>query len=262
MYLDIQRCCSGLSLVDYPSSVTYTYLFPCTDVAIWGARGSGEDNTPENLGMGTVPFRVAEAIRSRLPSNISVTEIGINYPAPGALSAVYGNSAFYLSSVATGADVLVNGFGGQGGLGDEVKRCPNVKVVLIGISQGANVVDAAVAPALKPTPVTSRINAILLFGDPWMRPHRPYNIANPAARGVLENSRFVLPGFGDEPPEVPSQLWNVTQSYCLKHDPICQFEPGNTNPKRFVDHLPIHDTYGQSPYVDDAAAFAIKNMGF
>jgi hypothetical protein len=141
---------------------------------IYGARGTGEDNTSADVGTGPVPYQEAEAILSLLPARLRVLMIGVNYPAVGGgffslgtlVVALTKGGVYYLDSVSTGTDVLVNGYSGLAGLADLVQQCPRVSVVLIGLSQGAHVMAYAMslAPA-QPSAPTRRIAAILLFGD-------------------------------------------------------------------------------------------------
>lgn len=226
----------------------------CPDVAIFGARGSGEDNTASNVGMGPVPYQVAQEIRNRLPIGLRVEMIGVNYLAVGPLGAV-ANGSDYLNSVSTGAQVLVDGYNGQVGLVSLVMSCPKAEVVLIGLSQGSHVIHYAMSLApTQPSAVTRRIAAILLFGDPVRQPHQSYNIGNQDASGVLSNLG-PLPG-NTGPPSIASYLEPVTQSYCLPKDPICDY----TGLGDLAKNRGIHDGYGSSPYIAAAASFAVRHI--
>jgi Cutinase len=226
----------------------------CPDVVIFGARGSGEDNTASNVGMGPVPYQVAQEIRNRLPLGFRVEMIGVNYLAVGPLGAV-ANGSDYLNSVSTGAEVLVNGYNGQVGLVSTVLSCPKVAVVLVGLSQGSHVIHYAMSLApTQPSTVTRRIAAILLFGDPVRQPHQSYNIGNQDASGVLSNLG-PLPG-NTGPPSIASYLEPATQSYCLPKDPICDY----TGIGDLAKNRGIHDGYGSSPYIAAAALFAVRHI--
>jgi streptogramin lyase len=158
----------------------------CPDVAIFGARGSGEDNTAANVGMGPVPYLVAQQIRNDLPIGLRVEMIGVNYPAVSALAAAIGTGSNYLNSVINGAEILVEGYNGQVGLVSLVRSCPKATIVLVGLSQGAQVIHYTMSLAPPhPSAVTSRIAAVLLFGDPVRQPHQSYNVGSQTAKGVL-----------------------------------------------------------------------------
>jgi hypothetical protein len=225
----------------------------CPDVVIYGARGSGEDNTAANVGMGPVPYEVGQEIINRLPAGHRVEMIGVNYPAVPPTALVN-----YEWSVVTGTEVLVEGDNGQGGLVSLVLKCPQVAVVLVGLSQGAHVIHYTLSLAPPhPSAVTRRIAAALLFGDPVRQPNQSYNVTNQAAKGVLLGFT-PLPG-NSGPPNIVSNLQPATQSYCLPYDPICD-SAGALEPGAFVAYRTIHDGYGSSPYIADAASFAVNRI--
>jgi Cutinase len=225
----------------------------CPDVVIYGARGSGEDNTAANVGMGPVPYQVGQEIVNRLPVGHRVEMIGVNYPAVPATALVN-----YEWSVVTGTEVLVEGDNGHGGLVSLVLKCPKVAVVLVGLSQGAHVIHYTLSLAPPhPSAVTRRIAASLLFGDPVRQPNQSYNVTNQAAKGVLLGFT-PLPG-NSGPPNIVSSLQPATQSYCLPYDPICD-STGALEPGGFVIYRTIHDGYGSSPYIADAASFAVNRI--
>lgn len=227
----------------------------CPDVAIFGARGSGEDNTAANVGMGPIPYQVGQEIRNRLPVGLRVEMIGVNYPAVSAFAAAIGTGSNYLNSVVNGAEVLVEGYNGQVGLVSLVKSCPKVAVVLVGLSQGAHVIHYAMSLAPPhPSGVTSRIAAVLLFGDPVHQPNQSYNVGSQSAKGVLTNLG-PLPG-NSGPPNIVSYIQPVTQSYCLHGDPICE----STTPGNLLANNSIHSSYGSSPYIAAAASFAVNRI--
>ena len=222
---------------------------PCPDVAIYGARGSGEDYLASQAGMGPTVAKVSDRLLHGLPPTMRVLQVGLTYPAVTAASAIVGNSATYKNSVSSGAETLAHW------LGQDVTRCPHVKIVLIGLSQGANVLEYMLTAAPQPTPVTRRIAAILLYGDPVRQPGKSYNVGPPDARGALVSPGLQPPTPNNVTPSIPPYLAGATQSYCLAHDPICGFTTDN-----FLHHLNVHSTYGQSPYVAAGAAFAVARL--
>ncbi|MFI0446429.1 cutinase family protein [Actinomadura sp. 6N118] len=139
-----------------PASAAPASAAPCTDLDMVSARGTGE---PGTLGW-IVGDPVFSALKSRI-RNKTFTSYPVNYPAsviPG--SASQGNTD------------LVNHVTAQ------ASSCPNQKFILVGYSQGANVVansigissDGALVggPITKtiPASIQPRVAAILVFGNP------------------------------------------------------------------------------------------------
>ena len=226
----------------------------CPDVAVYGVRGSGEDYASSEFGMGPTVSSVADTLLHLLPATLRVLRVGVPYPAVGPAYGLLngdGNGP-YNGSVLSGAELLVNGRAGFEGIGHLVVRCPNVSLVLIGLSQGAQVVTEALFQAAAPTRVTKRISAIVLFGNPVRQANMAYDVGTNAHSGV-----FSSPGLqpGKIGVSLPSFLWADARSYCLLHDPICAFSPQD-----FKDNLAVHSTYAVSPYAAAGAAFAAAKI--
>jgi len=179
---------------------------PCTDIDVVSARGTFE---PGTLGI-IVGDPVYSAIQRRLTGR-STTSYAVNYPADlSPTSATQGNVD------------LVNHVTRQ------ASSCPNQRFVLVGYSQGANVVSNSIgvssagaavgAPiaATIPASVGSRVAAVLVFGPPI---------------GALGK-------------HITGTYQSRTKEYCALNDPVCQ--PGGLDP---LAHL----TYSGS--ADNAAAF-------
>jgi hypothetical protein len=213
--------------------------------------------------MGTVPSVVSQEIAKQLPRTfIGDVQAGIDYPAVGPQDAFLTGGRSFAHSVALGADWLVNSAALP-----LVQRCPNVRIVLIGLSQGASVIDYALFAAQRPTPLTDRIAAILLFGDPFRIPGKSYNIGPPNDTGALAltplkgygSSALVisaLEGLNGQVPAIPDQLASRTRSYCLPKDPVC----GATNIEDLVVNSGVHTTYPQSAYIAEAVDFAVSSV--
>lgn len=178
----------------------------CSDIDVVSARGTFE---PGTLGI-IVGDPVYSAVKRRLTGR-STTSYAVNYPADlSPISATQGNID------------LVNHVTRQ------ASSCPNQRFVLVGYSQGANVVSNSIgvssagaavgAPiaATIPTSVEPRVAAVLVFGPPI---------------GALGR-------------HITGTYQSRTKEYCAQNDPVCQ--PGGTDP---LAHL----TY--SGKADDAAAF-------
>ena len=181
---------------------------PCTDIDVPVARGTGE---PGTLGL-IVGDPVFSAVQNRLRPR-SVSSYRVDYPAD------LGEPA----SVQKGNTDLVNHVRTQ------AAACPQQRFVLVGYSQGANVVDNSIGissdgaivggpiVATIPADLAPRIAAILLFGNP--------------IRSIGKS--------------VTGTYQSRTKDYCALGDPICQ--AGGFD-------ILAHLSYGNQ--ADDAAAFA------
>ncbi|MFL6121328.1 cutinase family protein [Actinophytocola sp.] len=178
----------------------------CTDINVVSARGTGE---PGVLGI-IVGDPVYSALRGKITGR-SLSAYAVNYPADiSAGSASLGN-----------AD-LVNHVTSQ------AASCPNQRFILVGYSQGANVVDNSIGISSQgaavggpivaqiPASIQPRVAAILLFGNP--------------IRAIGKS--------------VTGTYASRTLDLCAQGDPVC----GNG-----VD-VTAHLTYGRN--ADQAATFA------
>ncbi|SEF20366.1 cutinase [Amycolatopsis pretoriensis] len=185
---------------------------PCTDVDVPVARGTFE---PGTLGL-IVGDPVYQAVQDRLRPR-SLSSYRVDYPAD------LGEPA----SVQKGNTDLVNHVKAQ------AAACPQQRFVLVGYSQGANVVDNSIGVssdgavvggpivAAIPAELAPRVAAVLLFGNP-----------------IRAIGRQVIGTYQSR-----------TKDYCADGDPICQ--PGGAN---FLAHL----SYGGD--ASDAAAFAAGKL--
>ncbi|KAJ5676552.1 uncharacterized protein N7477_002185 [Penicillium maclennaniae] len=177
----------------------------CPSIHVFGARettaaaGYGSSSTVVNEVLNAYPGSTAEAIV---------------YPACGGQSSCGGVS--YSSSVAQGIQAVasaVNAFNAQ---------CPQAKIVLVGYSQGGEIMDAALCGGGVPNqgytntavPLTSsavnQIKAAIFMGDPLFRAGLPYDVGTCAAGGFDERpAGFSCPSAGK------------IQSYCDASDPYC-----------------------------------------
>ena len=121
----------------------------CPDVEIIGARAS-----TERPGLGVLLTPLAQQLTRDLPQTVRTT--AVDYPA------TLNN---YQASVRQGVAALA------GDLQATAGECADTRFVLMGYSQGANVVGDALAgrgraaPAV-PDGIAGRVAAIVLFGDP------------------------------------------------------------------------------------------------
>lgn len=107
------------------------------DVAIIGARGSGESLSSGAIeGFGTRTTKFAQSVTDQLPSRVKVRYLAVYYPAVSADTAVLSPS-IYNNSVASGSRQTV------AYVKKLVDNCPKTKIVLMGYSQGAQVMHSA-----------------------------------------------------------------------------------------------------------------------
>ncbi|MEU0178774.1 cutinase family protein [Streptomyces massasporeus] len=156
----IRMCLAALSLAGGAGLATLSappaMAVACSDVEVVAARGTLEP--------GTLGFIVGDPVYSALQKKAAgknVTSYKVNYPAD--LSP---------TSAAQGNLDLVNHVKSQ------AAACPNQKFVLVGYSQGANVVDNSIGissagavvgspiVATLPAAVEPKVAAVLLFGNP------------------------------------------------------------------------------------------------
>ncbi|MFG3722871.1 cutinase family protein [Streptomyces massasporeus] len=156
----IRMCLAALSLAGGAGLATLSappaLAAACSDVEVVAARGTFEP--------GTLGFIVGDPVYSALQKKAAgknVTAYKVNYPAD--LSP---------TSAAQGNLDLVNHVKSQ------AAACPNQKFVLVGYSQGANVVDNSIGissagavvgspiVATLPAAVEPKVAAVLLFGNP------------------------------------------------------------------------------------------------
>ncbi|KMS70417.1 cutinase [Streptomyces viridochromogenes] len=156
----IRLCLAALSLLG-GASVTTLAAPPaaaaaCSDIDVVAARGTFEP--------GTLGFIVGDPVYSALQKKLtgkSLSSYKVNYPAD-----------LSLTSAAQGNADLVNH------VKQQASACPNQRFVLVGYSQGANVVDNSIGissqgavvgspiVATLPAAVEPKVAAVLLFGNP------------------------------------------------------------------------------------------------
>ncbi|WP_409493007.1 cutinase family protein [Amycolatopsis sp. cmx-11-12] len=166
----------------------------CSDVDVVFARGTGE---PGALGI-IVGDPVFSAVRGKLTGK-SVSSYAVNYPA-----------SLATDSASKGNKDLVDHVTGQ------AAACPGQRFVLVGYSQGANVVGNSVGVSSEgavvggpivatiPAELGSRVAALVVFGAP-----------------IAKRGEHITGEYGDR-----------TKEFCAKGDVIC--EPGGGT---FLPHL-------------------------
>ncbi|GAA3768964.1 cutinase family protein [Streptomyces coacervatus] len=194
---------AGLATVSTPAASAAT----CSDIDVVAARGTFEPGTLGAL----VGDPVYSALQKKLTGK-NLTSYKVDYPAD-----------LSLTSAAQGNADLVNHVNSQ------AAACPNQRFILVGYSQGANVVDNSIGissdgavvgspiVATIPTALEPRVTAVLLFGN-------PIRALGKSVTGTYQSR---------------------TIDFCAKGDPICENGGGDV-----LAHL------GYTANADTAAAFA------
>ncbi|WP_037677453.1 cutinase family protein [Streptomyces griseus] len=207
----IRLCLAALSLVGGAGlaglSAPAASAAACSDIDVVAARGTFEP--------GTLGFIVGDPVYSALQKKLtgrSLSSYKVNYPAD-----------LSLTSAAQGNSDLVNHVKSQ------AAACPNQRFLLVGYSQGANVVDNSIgissAGAVVGSPIVAtipaalepKVAAVLLFGN-------PIRALGKSVTGTYQSRTF---------------------DTCAKGDPICENGGGDVGA-----HLSYRDD------ADAAAAFA------
>ncbi|MEV8547180.1 cutinase family protein [Streptomyces sp. NPDC051572] len=156
----IRLCLAALSLVGGAGLAAFSAptasAATCSDLDVVAARGTFEP--------GTLGLIVGDPVFSALQRKITgktLSSYAVNYPAD-----------LSLTSAATGNADVVNHVKAQ------AAACPNQRFILVGYSQGANVVDNSIGissdgavvgspiVATIPAAVEPKVAAVLLFGNP------------------------------------------------------------------------------------------------
>jgi acetylxylan esterase len=170
----------------------------CPGVHIFGAR---ETTAPAGYGTSQGLVNMVKQAYS------GATSEAINYPACGGQSQCGGVSYDQSASQGTAAVVsAVTSFN---------QRCPDTKIVLIGYSQGGQIMDNALCGGAGATLSGNALNAVkaaIFMGDPHNVVGLPYNVGTCQAQGFAARPR----GFQCSPAK-PA----IIQSYCDSPDPYC-----------------------------------------
>ncbi|KAI1129404.1 carbohydrate esterase family 5 protein [Nemania abortiva] len=170
----------------------------CPGVYVFGAR-----ETTAPAGYGTSAGLV-NMVTAAYPGSQSAA---ITYPACGGQSQCGGVS--YDSSATQGTAAVVSAVNSLNG------RCPNTKIVLIGYSQGGQIMDNALCGGAGQTltgNALAAVKAAIFMGDPHNVAGLPYNVGTCTAGGFAARPS----GFQCSPAS-PS----IIKSYCDAADPYC-----------------------------------------
>ncbi|KAF2470658.1 cutinase [Lindgomyces ingoldianus] len=178
------------------SPVEITERQSCPKVHIFGAR-----ETTAPAGYGTAGGLVNQCLSAFSGS----TAEAIVYPACGGQSSCGGAS--YDSSATQGTTAVVNAVTAFN------KKCPDTQIILIGYSQGGQIMDNAMCGGAGATLSGAAADAVkvgIYMGDPHNRAGLPYNV------GTCKNQ-----GFAARPAGFTCSVASKIQSYCDSTDPYC-----------------------------------------
>jgi hypothetical protein len=149
--------------------------------------------TTEPQGGGIVAGPLAEALQQQLGRTVRTHDL------------VYPATFAYLRSKREGVDAL------RARLAQTATACPDTRFVLIGYSQGADVIGDTLSSGN--VPAADRIGAVVLFGDPAFNSREPFATGSfrVGTDGTLARPGGALDGFADR-----------IVSFCNHDDERCQ----------------------------------------
>jgi len=208
-----------------------------------GVRGSGETASNDNgSGLGTrvgPAYRAADAELKALGVASSQIHVdALNYPAVAVSSYHFVNllTGAYADSVNTGVDNLANL------IEPEMANCPSTKFVLIGYSQGAQVIHQYLDGA--PSSVINRIQGMLLIADPFAWTGTYAHVLNPST-GADEGEPQVGGALAHE--VFSGRLAAHTITICFSSDGVCAnpYDLLSASADTYLaTHTGAHTTYG------------------
>jgi hypothetical protein len=149
--------------------------------------------TTEPQGGGIVAGPLAEALQDEPGRTVRTHDL------------VYPATFAYLRSKREGVDAL------RARLAQTAAACPATRFVLIGYSQGADVIGDTLASG--DVPAADRVGAVVLFGDPAFNSREPFATGSfrVGTDGILARPSGALDGFADR-----------IVSFCNRDDERCQ----------------------------------------
>lgn len=145
----------------------------CPGVHVFGAR-----ETTASPGYGSS----ASVVNSIVSAHSGATSEAISYPACGGQSSCGGVS--YANSVSQGTSAVISAVSAF------AKKCPSTELVLVGYSQGSEIIDAALCGAGGAGGSLSSYNikASIWMGNPRFKAGAPYNVGTCKAGGFDSRS--------------------------------------------------------------------------
>jgi acetylxylan esterase len=139
----------------------------CPKVHIFGAR---ETTAPVGFGSSST---VVDAVKA---AHSGATSEAIKYPACGGQSQCGGVQ--YAASASQGATAVVSA------INDFHKQCPDTQIVLVGYSQGGQIMDDALCGGKLTGTALDAIKAAIFMGDPMFVAGLDYEVGTCKTQGV------------------------------------------------------------------------------
>lgn len=200
---------ASMALALVPPAHAVSSTSQCASTVVISARGTNEPS-----GSGAQAKAIAQEIQRNFSQTVRTDYLASNvYPAKGTirLSAVGAviSSLEYRLSVAAGERALRSRLEGL------ATKCPKTWTILVGYSQGANVVGDVidVGGTQLSSKAKGRIKAVILLGDPRFRANQNYSTGD-YERG---RSGLIPRGVGEF-----GSLASRVRSFCNKNDLVCQ----------------------------------------
>lgn len=243
----------------------------CKDVTFVGVRGSGEELTRKNRGMGASVFRMGTRLRQRLKADgeevgllpIPYSALGVETLVPSrrqlalaaagrietALAFYYRNNVRkYLGSIDEGVELMLQA------LETTTANCPDTDLVLAGYSQGAMVVHQAELRLsdAEELDVLDAVWGTILLADGDRVPNsgaRLIGTSQAHGQGVRTNLG------GNDRRDVVSP--ETTVNICNKGDIVCDF-----NASRILGHKKaskVHTQYRSGALLDEAVDWLLED---
>ncbi len=180
----------------------------CADIIVYGARGQTQSSSA-NHGVGHEVLVTVESLVSHLPrhSGTRVRLAALRYPALAEAT-----EAAYLRDIATGRRLLT------ASMAADAKACPSSRFVVIGFSEGAQVVHDTIAAL--PAASTKAIAAVALLADPVRNPDDPIRLESYGTDPL--NGRGNA-GYGKAFGET---IRNRVITFCVTDDNVCNAPVG------------------------------------
>lgn len=171
-----------------PALVAAAPASGCAEVETIAVRGTGE-----RQGGGIVAGPLATELQDQLPQTVETHDL------------VYPASFNYTASVRQGVEAM------EARLTETSTECPDTQFVLIGYSQGADVIGDTLETGS--VPAADQIGSVMLFGDPEFNSAEDFAVGDfaPGTDGIFPRETGALDEFAD-----------VMTSFCNGDDSICQ----------------------------------------
>jgi cutinase len=239
----------------------------CSDIEMIGARGSGEDPkggasyaTAPYDGLGPEVWTSWQRALGGVQYLLTVKETVVHYPALG-VEYLFPHSGYvsrvrkWMAGVAVGKKVVV------GRITADAAACPKQRYVLIGYSQGAQVMHEALSALLKKPTLLRRIAFAELLADPDRSPDQGTSSAGTATLKSSGIDTWLRHLSRQQAMPIPALVRLRVVSLCDKTDLVCDFSKWTLShaSKAKTVHVTHYNNTGLSKvWGTRAAAYAVR----